>query len=42
MPSVRTIDDLEIVGRRVIVRADLNVPFKDGRIGDSSRIDSVA
>ncbi len=42
MPSVRTIDDLEIVGRRVIVRADLNVPFKDGRISDASRIDAVA
>ena len=42
MPSVRTIDDLEIVGRRVLVRADLNVPFKDGRITDSSRIEAVA
>ena len=42
MPSVRTIDDLEIVGRRVLIRADLNVPFKDGRITDSSRIEAVA
>jgi phosphoglycerate kinase len=42
MPNVRTIDDLEIVGRRVLVRADLNVPFKDGRITDSSRIEAVA
>ncbi len=42
MPNVRTIDDLEVVGRRVIVRADLNVPFKDGRITDATRIDAVA
>jgi phosphoglycerate kinase len=42
MQSFRTIDDLDVVGRRVILRADLNVPFKDGRITDTSRIDAVA
>jgi phosphoglycerate kinase len=42
MPSVRTIDDLEVAGRRVLLRADLNVPIKDGRITDLSRIEEVA
>ena len=30
MPRIRTIDDLDIKGRRVIVRLDLNVPVKNG------------
>jgi phosphoglycerate kinase len=34
----RTIDDLEVAGRTVLVRADLNVPLKDGRVGDDFRI----
>jgi phosphoglycerate kinase len=36
---VRTIDDLgDLRGRRVLVRADLNVPLQDGRIGDDGRV----
>jgi len=36
---VRTIDDLgEVAGRRVLLRADLNVPLDDGRIADDGRI----
>jgi phosphoglycerate kinase len=35
---VRTIDDLDVAGRRVLVRSDLNVPLKDGVITDDGRI----
>jgi phosphoglycerate kinase len=37
--ALRTIDSLgDLRGRRVIVRCDLNVPLKDGVIGDDGRI----
>lgn len=34
----RTLDDLEVAGKRVLVRADLNVPMKDGKVTDATRI----
>ncbi len=42
MANFRTIDDLDVKGKRVLVRADLNVPMKDGAITDTSRIDRQA
>lgn len=38
----RTIDALDVKGKRVLVRADLNVPAKDGKVTDSTRIDRSA
>ncbi|TYB41567.1 phosphoglycerate kinase [Actinomadura chibensis] len=35
---MRTIDDLDVAGRRVLVRSDLNVPLQDGAITDDGRI----
>ena len=39
MPSFRTLDDIEVSGKTVLVRLDLNVPMKDGEVADASRIE---
>jgi len=42
MPRFLTLDDLDAKGKRVLVRADLNVPVKDGRVTDQTRIARLA
>ena len=42
MAGFRTIDQLDARGKRVLVRADLNVPMKDGAVSDTARIDQAA
>jgi len=40
MHKFRTLKDLDVGGKRVLVREDLNVPMKDGEILDYKRIDA--
>ncbi|NQV47619.1 MAG: phosphoglycerate kinase [Rhodospirillaceae bacterium] len=39
MSQFKTIDDLDVAGKRVLMRVDLNVPMKDGKVTDTTRID---
>ena len=41
MADFRTLDDLDVTGKRVLLRADLNVPVRDGRIIDATRVDRL-
>ena len=38
----RSLDRLDAAARRVFFRADLNVPFKDGKVADATRITRTA
>jgi phosphoglycerate kinase len=37
----RTLDNVEVAGKRVLLRADLNVPVRDGRITDLTRLERL-
>jgi phosphoglycerate kinase len=39
--AVRKMTDLELAGKRVLIREDLNVPIKDGKVASAARIDAA-
>jgi len=43
MPKTfRTLDDVDVKGKRVLLRVDLNVPMENGRVTDATRLERVA
>ncbi|HEX3400835.1 MAG TPA: phosphoglycerate kinase [Acetobacteraceae bacterium] len=39
--SFRTLDGVDVAGKRVLLRADLNVPVRDGKITDLTRLERL-
>jgi phosphoglycerate kinase len=39
--SFRTLDNVDVAGKRVLLRADLNVPVRDGKISDMTRLERL-
>ena len=39
--KVRTLDEVDVKGKRVLLRLDLNVPMEKGRVSDATRIERV-
>ncbi len=37
----RTLDDVNVAGQRVLLRADLNVPVRDGKVTDTTRLERL-
>jgi phosphoglycerate kinase len=42
VPDFRTLDDVDLRGKRVLLRVDLNVPMTDGEVSDQTRIQRMA
>src|SRR5437867_10922239 len=40
--TFKTIDSIDMSGKRVLVRVDLNVPMKNGKVTDATRIERAA
>jgi phosphoglycerate kinase len=40
--SFRTLDDVDVKAKRVLLRVDLNVPMENGRVTDVTRLERVA
>ena len=42
MTGFRTLDDVNVKGKRVLLRVDLNVPMDNGRVSDTTRLQRIA
>jgi phosphoglycerate kinase len=42
MPKFRTLDDVDVKGKRVLLRVDLNVPMEQGHVSDATRLERIA
>jgi phosphoglycerate kinase len=42
MKQFRTLDDVDVKSKRVLLRVDLNVPMENGRVTDTTRLERVA
>ena len=42
MNKFRTLDDVDVKGKRVLLRVDLNVPMENGRVSDATRLERIA
>src|SRR5256885_732369 len=40
--TFRTLDDVDVKSKRVLLRVDLNVPMENGRVTDATRLERVA
>jgi phosphoglycerate kinase len=40
--TFRTLDDIDVKGKRVLLRVDLNVPMENGRVTDATRLERIA
>jgi phosphoglycerate kinase len=41
MPAFRTLNDVDVSNKRVVIRLDLNVPIENGVVTDATRIDRI-